>query len=177
MLKGFKTELRVTKKHILKIHQSIGVCRFLYNAYLAKNKELYEMYKNDEIDKKQAFMSANDFDKHINNDVKVLDEFKWINECGSKARKKAIVNAETAYKRFFKGESNFPCFKKKKNQDVKIYFPKNNETDWVTQRLRIKIPTLGFVELKEKGYISNQRKGRKWHCLNESRKILCFSIM
>lgn len=152
MLKGFKTELRVTKKHIIKIHQSIGVCRFLYNAYLAKNKELYEMFEKDEIDKKQAFMSANDFDKYINNDVKVLDEFKWINECGSKARKKAIVNAETAYKRFFKGESNFPCFKKKKNQDAKIYFPKNNETDWVTQRHRIKIPTLGFVELKEKGY-------------------------
>ena len=33
MLKGFKTELRVTKDHIIKIHQSIGICRFLYNSY------------------------------------------------------------------------------------------------------------------------------------------------
>jgi len=158
MLKGFKTELRVTEKHIIKIHKSIGICRFLYNLYLAKNKELYEMFKNGEIERKQAFMSANDFDKYINNEVKVLDEFKWINKCGSKARKKAIVNAETAFKRFFKGESEFPRFKKRRNQDVKIYFPKNNETDWAVDRHRIKIPTLGFVELKEKGYMPTNAK-------------------
>lgn len=153
MLKGFKTEFRVTKQHIAKIHQSIGICRFLYNSYLAKNKELYELFKNGEIDKKSAFISANDFDKYINNEVKIQEEFNWIDNCGSKARKKSIVNAETAYKRFFKGQSKFPRFKKKKNQDVKIYFPKNNETDWTVQRHRIKIPSLGFVELKEKGYI------------------------
>jgi len=159
MLKGFKTELRITKqKHITKIHQSIGICRFLYNSYLVKNKELYELYKEGKIDKNQAFMSANDFDKYINNEIKILDEFKWINNCGSKARKKAIVNAEMAYKRFFKGQAKFPRFKKKKNQDVKIYFPKNNETDWTVERYRIKIPSLGFVELKEKGYIPTNSK-------------------
>ena len=158
MLKGFKTELRIAEKHIAKIHQSIGVCRFLYNSYLAKNKELYELFKNGEIDKKQAFISANEFDKYINNEVKVLDEFKWIDNCGSKARKKSIVNAEMAYKRFFKGQSKFPRFKKKKNQDVKIYFPKNNTTDWTVERHKIKIPSLGFVELKEKGYIPTNAK-------------------
>ena len=158
MLKGFKTELRITEKHIFKINQSIGVCRFLYNSYLAKNKELYELYKKGKIDKKQAFMIANDFDKYINNEVKILDEFKWINNCGSKARKKAIVNAEMAYKRFFKGQSKFPRFKKKKNQDVKIYFPKNNKTDWTVERHRIKIPTLGFVQIKEKGFIPTNAK-------------------
>ena len=50
-------------------------------------------------------MSANDFDKYINNEIKVLDEYSWINNCGSKARKKAIQNAEIAYKRFFKGQA------------------------------------------------------------------------
>jgi len=158
VLKGFKTELRVTKQHIAKIHQSIDTCRFLYNLYLAKNQELYDLFKSGKIDKKQAFMSANDFDKYINNEVKVLDEFEWINNCGSKARKKAIVNAEMAYKRFFKGQSKFPRFKKKKNQDVKIYFPKNNNTDWTVKRHKIKIPSLGFVELKEKGYIPTNVK-------------------
>lgn len=158
MLKGFKTEIRVTEKHIIKIHQSIGICRFLYNLYLVKNQELYEKFKNGEIEKKQAFMSANDFDKYVNNEVKVLEEFKWISECGSKARKKAIVNAEIAYKRFFKGQGKFPRFKKKKNQDVKMYFPKNNKGDWTVQRHRIQIPTLGFVELKEKGYIPTNAK-------------------
>ena len=158
MLKGFKTEIRVVEKHIVKIHQSIGICRFLYNLYLVKNQELYEKFKNSEIDKKLAFISANDFDKYVNNEVKIQEEFKWIDNCGSKARKKAICNAETAYKRFFKGYGKFPRFKKKKNQNVKIYFPKNNETDWTVKRNKIKIPSLGFVELKEKGYIPTDAK-------------------
>lgn len=98
-------------------------------------------------------MTANNFDKYINNEVKILEEYSWINSCGSKARKKAICNAETAYKRFFKGQSKFPRFKKKKNQDVKLYFPKNNKTDWKVDRYRINIPTLKWIRLKEKGYI------------------------
>lgn len=103
MKRAYKTEIKPTQKQIEKINQSIGICRWLYNSYLAKNKELYEQYKQGLITKEKAFMSANDFDKYTNNEVKVLDDFKWINNCGSKARKKSMCNAETAYKRFFKG--------------------------------------------------------------------------
>jgi len=63
------------------------------------------------------------------------------------------MNAETAFKRFFKKQSNFPKFKKKGKSNVKMYFPKNNKTDWTVERHKLKIPTLGFVQLKEKGYI------------------------
>lgn len=153
MKKAYKTEVKPTQKQIEKINQSIGICRWLYNSYLAKNKELYEQYKQGLIPKEKAFMSANDFDKYINNEVKILDNFKWINDCGSKARKKAIQNAEIAYKRFFKGQSKFPRFKKKNKSDVKIYFPKNNKGDWKVERHRIMIPTLKNVRLKEYGYI------------------------
>ena len=153
MKRAYKTEIKPTQKQIEKINQSIGICRWLYNSYLAKNKELYEQYKQGLITKEKAFMSANDFDKYINNEVKVLDDFKWINNCGSKARKKSICNAETAYKRFFKGQSKFPKFKKKSKSDVKLYFPKNNKGDWKVERHRIMIPTLKNVRLKEYGYI------------------------
>ena len=153
MKRAYKTEINPTSEQKKKIDQSIGVCRWLYNSYLAKNKELYQQYKEGLIDKKQAFISANDFDKYINNEVKVLEEYKWINNCGSKARKKSICNAETSFKKFFKFESKFPRFKKKNKQEVKIYFPKNNESDWTIERHRIKIPTLGFIRLKEFGYI------------------------
>lgn len=68
------------------------------------------------------------------------------------------MNAEKAFKNFFKGKTKFPRFKKKKNQDVKAYFPKNNPTDWAVERHRVKIPTLGFVRLKEKGYIPANAK-------------------
>ncbi|MCI6458213.1 MAG: transposase [Clostridium sp.] len=153
MKRAYKTEIKPTQRQIEKINQSIGICRWLYNSYLAKNKELYEQYKQGLITKEKAFMSANDFDKYTNNEVKVLDDFKWINNCGSKARKKSMCNAETAYKRFFKGQSKFPKFKKKSKSDVKLYFPKNNKGDWKVERHRIMIPTLKNVRLKEYGYI------------------------
>ena len=151
MKRAYKTEIKPTKKQIQKINQSIGICRWLYNSYIAKNKELYKLYKQDLIPKEKAFMSANDFDKYINNEVKVLEEYKWINNCGAKARKKAIQNAETAYRRFFNGQSKFPRFKKKNKSDVKVYFPKNNKGDFKIERHRIMIPTLKNVRLKKKG--------------------------
>jgi putative transposase len=54
---------------------------------------------------------------------------------------------------FSKKKSSFPKYKKKQNQDVKAYFPKNNKTDWTVERHRINIPTIGWIRLKEFGYI------------------------
>ena len=71
MKRAYKTEIKLAKEQIQKINQSIGICKWLYNSYMAKNKELYKLYKQDLIPKEKAFMSANDFDKYINNEVKV----------------------------------------------------------------------------------------------------------
>nr|WP_186269498.1 RNA-guided endonuclease TnpB family protein [Clostridium argentinense] len=153
LLRAYKVEIKPTLEQKMKINQSIGICRYLYNFYLAKNKELYKQFEDGLLDKQHSFMSANDFDKYINNEIKTLEEYQWINKCGSKARKKAICNAELAYKSFFKGESKFPKFKKKNKSDVKLYFPKNNKGDWKVYRHKIMIPSLKNVRLKEYGYI------------------------
>lgn len=152
MLKAFKTEIAPTREQKEKIIRSIGIARFLYNQYIAYNKKLYRMYQRDLLDSHQKhFVSANDFDKYVNHKLKI--ELPWINECGSKARKKSLVNAETAFKKFFDGLAGFPRFKKKSNQDVKLYFPKNNKGDWTIWRHKLMIPTLKQVRLKEFGYL------------------------
>lgn len=152
MLKAFKTEIAPTREQKEKIIRSIGIARFLYNQYIACNKKLYKMYQKGLLDINQKhFISANDFDKYVNHKLKL--KLPWINECGSKARKKALVNAEAAFKKFFKGEAGFPRFKKKANQDVKLYFPKNNKDDWMIWRHKLTIPTLKQVKLKEFGYL------------------------
>ena len=79
--------------------------------------------------------------------------FPWIGECGAKARKKALVNVEQVFRRFFDGRSGFPHLKKKANQDVKLYFPRNNKGDWRIFRHKLMIPTLKQVRLKECGYL------------------------
>lgn len=145
-MRAYKTEISPTKEQKLKIHQTIGVCRFVYNFYLAHNKEIYE--------KEQRFVTGFDFSKWINNEfIPQNPDYLWIKSVGSKAVKRSIMNGETAFKKFFNKESKFPRFKKKGKSNVKAYFPKNNKTDWTIDRHRIKIPTLGFVQLKEKGYI------------------------
>lgn len=152
MLKAFKTEIAPTIEQKEKIIRSIGIARFLYNQYIAYNKKLYRMYQRGLLDSHQKhFMSANEFDKYVNHKLKI--ELSWINECGSKARKKALVNAEAAFKEFFNGLAGFPQFKKKSNHDVKLYFPKNNKGDWAIWRHKLMVPTLKQVRLKEFGYL------------------------
>ncbi len=139
-------EINPTDEQKSKIHQTIGVSRFIYNFYIAHNKEIYE--------REGKFVSGMDFSKWLNNEyIPNNQDKKWIKEVSSKATKQAIMNGDKAFKDFFKKAKGFPRFKKKKNQDVKAYFPKNNKTDWTLERHRVKIPTLGWVRLKEFGYI------------------------
>ena len=142
MKRAYKTELKMTEEQTDLAVRSFGVCRFLYNRFLAVNIERHA--------KGEGFLSGFDFAKYVNHELK--KEFPWISECGSKAWKKSVMNAETAFKRFFRKQAKFPHFKKRRNQDVGLYFPLNG-TDIRAERHRIKIPTFGWIMLKEKGYI------------------------
>ena len=143
MLISYKTEINPTSSQIDKINKTLGVCRFLYNTYISEN---IKAYKNN-----KSFITGYDFDKYVNNTLVPND--LWIKDAYAKARKKAIMNAEMAFKNFFKNKSKFPKFKKKGKCHNSFYFVKNNKTDCIVQRHRIKIPSLGFIKLKEKGYI------------------------
>lgn len=147
MLKSYKTEISPTLEQMQKINKTIGTCRFVYNFYLAHNKEVYE--------KEKKFVSGMDFSKWLNNIyLKENPEYAWIKDVSSKSVKQSIMNSERAFKRFFKGQSGFPKFKKKGKSDVKMYFVKTDSKVIIPcERHRIKIPTLGWVRLKEKGYI------------------------
>ena len=152
LLKSYKTEINPTLEQIQKINKTIGTCRFIYNFYLAHNKELH--------DKGEKFMTAKSFSVWLNNEFIPNNlEFLWIKEVSSKSVKKSMENACTAFTRFFKKQSNFPRFKKKNKSDVKMYFVKNNPKDCFCERHRINIPTLGWVKLKEKDYIPTTKQG------------------
>ena len=152
MLKSFKTEINPTEEQMIKINKTIGVCRFIYNFYIAHNKELYEHG--------EKFMSGRAFSVWLNNEYLPNNPDKmWIKEVSTKSVKKSMEDAYTAFNRFFKHKSKFPRFKKKDKSDVKMYFVKNNKYDCLSERHRIKVPTLGWVRLKEKGYIPTSKDG------------------
>ena len=152
MLKSFKTEINPTQDQMHKINKTIGTCRFVYNFYIAHNKEVYEAEKK--------FVSGMDFQKWLNNTyLKENPEYLWIKEVSSKSVKQSIMNADRAFKRFFEKEGAFPRFKKKNRSDVKMYFVKNNPKDCFCERHRVNIPTLGWGRLKEKGYVPTTKQG------------------
>lgn len=147
LLKSYKTEIAPTNEQAEQIRRTTGVCRYVYNLYLATNSERYSIG--------EKFMSGTDFSKWLNNAyIPQNPEKSWIKEVSSKSVKKSIMDAESAYKRFFKGLARFPRFKRKGTNDPKMYFVKTDAKSVIRcERHRIKIPTLGWVRLKEYGYI------------------------
>ena len=154
MLRSYKTEIDPTPEQKNKINRTIGTCRFVYNFYLAYNKELHE--------RGEKFMTGKSFSVWLNNEyIPDHPEYQWIKEVYSKAVKKSIEDGCIAFTRFFKHQSNFPKFKKKGKSDIKMYFVRNNPKDCACERHRVNIPTLGWVKLKEKGYIPTTKDGHQ----------------
>ena len=152
MLKSFKTEINPTEEQKARIRRTIGTCRYVYNFYLGHNKALH--------DNGEKFMTGKDFSLWLNNEyIPDNPDKTWIREVYSKAVKKSIEDGCTAFTRFFKHQSDFPKFKKKGKSDVKMYFVRNNPKDCQCERHRLKIPTLGWVRIKEKGYIPTTKDG------------------
>ena len=152
LLKSFKTEINPTEEQKARIRRTIGICRYVYNFYLGHNKALH--------DNGEKFMTGKSFSLWLNNEYIPNNPDKtWIREVYSKAVKKSIEDGCTAFTRFFKHQSDFPKFKKKGKSDVKMYFVRNNPKDCQCERHRLKIPTLGWIRIKEKGYIPTTKDG------------------
>ena len=144
--KALKIEIKLTEEQKIQVNKTIGTERFIYNEYIKYNQEQYELGNK--------FVSANDFSKYINNVYLPNNpDKKWIKDVSSKSLKQAMNYGEKAFKKFFKGLSAFPVFKKKGKNELGAYFVKNNKTDFEFYRHKIKIPTLKFVRVKEYGYI------------------------
>ena len=97
-------------------------------------------------------MSHMDFSKWLNNEYipRNPERRMFIKSVSSKAVKRSLSHAETAYKRFFdKGlKSGYPKYKR--NQHKGSFYLIGAIK---AERHRIQLPTLKWVKLKEKGYI------------------------
>lgn len=155
-MRTYKTEIVLNNEQKEKFIKTIGVCRFVYNLFLQKNKELYCKNKDTDL---QKYMNNYEFSKWLNNDFIPNNlEFSWIKEVSSKSIRRTIDNANIAFKRFFTHKSKFPRFKKKNKNECGMYFVKTDvKTIIRCERHRIKIPTLGWCKIKEFGYIPTNK--------------------
>ena len=94
LLRSYKTEIKPTEEQKIKIHKTIGTCRYVYNFYLSHNREMYE--------KEQRFVSGMEFQKWFNHTFLLeYPEYGWIKEVSSKSVKQSILHADKAFRRFF----------------------------------------------------------------------------
>ena len=177
-MRAYKTEIILTAEQQAIYNKTIGVCRFVYNLFVEINDK--------RLENKQPYLNNFAFSKWLNNEYLLENPDKiWIKEVSSKAVRDAIDNAHNAYMRFFKAKKEkgyvpyskkqiehaaridkplryydfqyHPKYKCKGKNDCNYYFVRNSKDQPIqAERHRIKIPMLGWVQLKEYGYIPTE---------------------
>jgi putative transposase len=102
MLKAFKYRIYPTEKQIELINKHIGSCRFVYNLALETKQMAYAGNKIN--------LSCFDLVKQL---PELKKECPWLKEVNSQSLQQSISNLDNAFTRFFKGQGDFPQFKKK----------------------------------------------------------------
>lgn len=114
-----KIRLKPTSEQEVQFRKSAGVARWAYNYLLSEKERVYnEFLANGKIGKKS--ISEGEVRKYINNVLKPTTH-QWLKEVGSNVMKQGVKDADVAYQRFFKGLSNKPKFKSKKNTKLSFY--------------------------------------------------------
>jgi len=102
MFKSFKYRLYPTEVQKELIAKHIGCCRFIYNLALETKTMVYAGSK----------INLSSFDL-----MSQLPELKkeciWLKEVNSQSLQQSITNMDMAFKKFFKGQNDFPKFKRK----------------------------------------------------------------
>ena len=140
MIKTVKLRIYPNKSQIRIINGTLGCCRYIYNKYIESNIESYKT--------SNKFISGYEFSKDINwlkkNDI----DYNWIKGYSSKAIKDTIMNAEKAFKRFFKNKKGFPKFKSRKRIHKESYFFIKDPINYINHNI-IKIPILGKIRITQ----------------------------
>jgi putative transposase len=102
LLKAYKYRISPTKAQSELINKHIGSARFIYNLAL---------------ECKQMAYAGNGVNLSCFELMRQIPDLKkeciWLKEINSQSLQQSIVNLDTAFTKFFKGQTDFPKFKKK----------------------------------------------------------------
>ncbi len=138
MILAKKVRLRPTKEQEKQLWKSAGTARWTYNWVLNKQQENYKQGGK--------FLSNNDLRKEITQLKKTVD-FKWLSDVSNNVAKQAVKDACDAYKKFFKGQSDFPKFKSRKKSKASFY---NDTAKLKVKRNLVLIEKVGWIKTSEK---------------------------
>jgi len=147
--RGYKAELKPNQAQTAALVRHCGTARFVYNYALE------ERIKHYEATGKTLNWAEQD---RLFNSIK-REKFPWVYEVSKWCAQSAIKNCDTAFCNFFRrmkqgGPPCFPRFKSKHRSKPSYTIgggiPIEND--------RVKLPKIGWVRLKRKGYIPTDAK-------------------
>ena len=127
-MKGFKYKLNLTKSQRLKVDQTLGNARFVFNHFLDRRIKQYEDFKKSGLEKKDFKRFTYFDDAKTLTELKKSEGFEWLKVGATETLQQSLRNLESSYLNFFKQPSKgFPKFKSKKQskQSVKYTHVKN----------------------------------------------------
>ena len=125
MLKAYKYRLYPSDEQKELINKHIGSCRFVYNLALECKQMAYAGSKIN--------LSCFDLIKQLP-DLK--EQCEWLNEINSQSLQQSVTHLDNAFTRFFKGQGDFPNFKKKTARQS-FNVPQNVIVDFENNKLII----------------------------------------
>ena len=177
VIRGQIIELKPNNKQATYFKKACGVARFAYNWALAEWQKQYQEDKAYRESCEQSGLAIDGSQLNLPNHRKInklfnaikREQFPFMMEITKCAPQIAIKQLSDAYKRFFKGESQYPKFRKKGEKDrfglSNDLFKLKNENN----QHFIQIPKLGWVRMKEglrlQGKIMSatvSTRGEKW---------------
>lgn len=110
--KSYKIRLYPNKEQKVLLEKHFGCIRFVYNYFLnVRNTE----YKTNKVNM-SYYDTANELSV-----LKTNQEFKFLNEVNSQSLQWSLRFLDVAFRNFFRGQTKFPNFKKKSNnQSFKV---------------------------------------------------------
>lgn len=104
--KAYKFRIYPTKIQVDFLNKQFGAVRFIYNYFLnQRDTQFKETGKSDNYYAQTKTLKL----------MKGQKEFKWLKEINSQTCQQALQCLDAAYLKFFRKETAFPRFKKKKN--------------------------------------------------------------
>lgn len=172
-IRGHIIELKPNNKQATYFKKACGIARLAYNWALAEWMRQYEADKiyRDECKKLGLTVDENKLHKPSQGKLRKQlnaikrEKFPFMLEVTKCSPQLAIIQLGNAFKRFFKGESKYPQFRKK---GVNDRFSLSNDQFRIDGK-RIKIPNLGWVKMRENLRFNGKilsakvfKQGEKW---------------
>ena len=145
IIRAYRTELAACDWQLRMFREHVGLARFAYNWGLRRKIDVLSFNRLPISPIK--IPSAIDLHRELN--ALKQTHFRWMYDMSKCAPQEALRNLDAAFKNFFKGRARFPRFKSRKGGAGSFRL-----TGAIHVRPgKIKLPRLGWVRLKENGYL------------------------